>query len=80
MKHFLIIYDLFENKTVSVDEFGGDSRRATAAYAAAEDEYRDRGQSERFEIVLVGADSLETIKVTHSRYFDEAQAREELPF
>jgi hypothetical protein len=80
VKHFLIVYDLQESQTVRIDEFGSDSRRATGAYAEAEEAYRDRGDSDRFEIVLVGADSLDTIRVTHSRYFDSAQTHQELPF
>lgn len=78
LKHFLIIYNLRESRRVSLDEFGDDADRATHAYAAAEELYRQRGDQNDFEIVLVGADSLDTIKVTHSRYFDET--REEVPF
>lgn len=43
-----------------------DSAEAVARYAALEREYAGQG---KFEIVLVGADSLETIKRTHGQYF-----------
>ena len=75
LRHFLIVYDLRESRRVLLEEFAS-ARRATDAYAAAEEEYRDR--SADFEVVLVGADSLETVKVTHSRYFDDE--RDPMPF
>jgi hypothetical protein len=78
LHHFLIVYNVRENRRVSLDDFGSDTRGATAAYADVEEEYRGRSDQEDFEIVLVGADSLDTIRVTHSRYFDED--RQEVPF
>ena len=79
MNHFLILYNLREGKLVRLDEFGNNARKATDAYAALEQVlYRDRSDHEDYEIVLVGADSLETLRVTHSRYFEEE--REFMPF
>ena len=78
LNHFLILYNLREGKLVRLDAFGNNARKATDAYAALEQEYRDRPDHEDYEIVLVGADSLDTLRVTHSRYFEEE--REPMPF
>jgi hypothetical protein len=43
------------------------SRARLHAYEAMEDRYKD---DRHMEIVLVGADSIETIKITHGNYFD----------
>jgi hypothetical protein len=77
INHFLIIYDLRHGKLVDFQPFGHDIDRATEAYAETEREYRDRSDHEDFEIVLVGADSRETIEQTHSRYF---KSRQTVPF
>ena len=54
---------------MSHEPFGADADAATTAYRAAEIEYHDRPE---VDIVLVGSDSLETVKVTHSTYFSGA--------
>lgn len=64
--HFLLIYDLSAQQLVRQEEFA-DADEAVAAYAAAEREFGERSQ---LEIVLVGADSIETIRQTHAHYFD----------
>ncbi len=64
--HFLLVYDLRLQRLVSTKRFS-DPAEATAAYAECEAQHR--GNSD-VEIVLVGADSLETIKQTHGHYFD----------
>jgi len=65
IKHFLVIYDPEAGKT-TVRRFGTDYEAARIAYAAAEQE---NGLSEKRDIVLLSADSLKTIKQTHSSYF-----------
>jgi hypothetical protein len=47
--------------------FGEDSERAVAAYAEREEAYRDRP---KVEIVLIGSDSLETVKKCETRRQD----------
>jgi hypothetical protein len=74
IKHFLITYDLNAGKA-AVQSFGGDYDRALAAYAAAEEDVRGDGN---LEIVLVGADSLETVERTHSSYFHTEETFESL--
>ncbi len=75
IKHFLVSYDLATGKT-QVESFGTDYDVAQAAYAEAEQANAD---DERLDIVLLSADSLETIKQTHSSYFnDSSRPLEEL--
>ena len=69
MQHFLIEYDHEAGRLVDVSEFGNDADGALAAYAAREITLRNR---ELVEIVLIGSDSLETVKLTHANYFDES--------
>lgn len=66
IKHFLVVYDIPAGQA-NVREFGTDYDAALRAYDAAEEAHReDRGH----EVVLLGSDSLETLKKTHSSYFD----------
>jgi hypothetical protein len=65
IKHFLVSYDLTTGKT-KVESFGTDYNAAQAAYAEAEQADADE---KRFDTVLLSADSLNTIKQTHSSYF-----------
>jgi hypothetical protein len=71
IKHFLVSYDLATGKT-EVESFGTDYDAAQVAYARAEQANADDG---KLDIVLLGADSLETIKQTHSSYFDGCSRR-----
>ena len=64
--HYLLIYNIDLGRLVDTQVFR-DASLAVARYAELEREYAGQGN---FEIVLVGADSLETIKLTHGQYFD----------
>ena len=72
IQHFLLIYDRRKDQPMSHESFGEDADAAMTAYRAAEIEYRDRPE---MDIVLIGSDSLETVKITHSTYFTGAAAR-----
>ncbi|TFH53327.1 hypothetical protein E4J66_04280 [Actinomyces viscosus] len=72
IQQFLLVYDRKRDELLSHESFGADITAAATAYRAAEIEYQDRPE---MDIVLVGADSLETVKVTHSTYFSGAAAR-----
>jgi hypothetical protein len=75
IQHFLIVYDIPSGKA-QVRDFGTDYEAALGAYAEIEGEMRERDD---LDIVLVGADSLETVKRTHSSYFgDTAETFESL--
>jgi hypothetical protein len=65
INHFLITYDI-AREHAHVDAFGEDNDAALDAYSAAET--RHRGDA-NIEVVLLGSDSLETLKLTHGRYF-----------
>lgn len=67
--HVLLVYSLEERKLLSHREFSASEQdEAFSAYAAAEAEHRDLDD---VEIVLVAADSLDTIRHTHGSYFRE---------
>ncbi|CAM3053453.1 hypothetical protein ACSL103130_10940 [Actinomyces slackii] len=72
IQQFLLIYDRHRDELISHESFGDDVDAATTAYRAAEMEYHDRPE---INIVLVGAESLDAIRVTHSTYFTGAVAR-----
>jgi hypothetical protein len=71
IKHFLVSYDLNTGET-KVEPFGTDYDAAQTAYAEAE---QADAEGRQMDIVLLSADSLETIKQTHSSYFDGADRR-----
>ncbi|WP_371151426.1 hypothetical protein [Buchananella felis] len=54
------------------EEFDSDTDEAVTAYRAAEQYYREQPW---MDIVLIGSDSLETVKKTHSTYFPGAYRR-----
>ena len=66
INNFLLIFDHAKNELLECQDFGQDVESATAAYAAAEREYQE---SHAIDIVLVGSDSIETVRLTHSTYF-----------
>ncbi len=71
IKHFLLVFDHSQGKLVDTEEFGLDSDAALAAYARCEEKHS--GDS-TMDILLVGSDSLETVKATHANYFDGSAA------
>jgi hypothetical protein len=74
IRHFLVTYDPAAREA-TVQEFGTD-------YDVAQDAYRDAEQRARgtdLDVVLLSADSLETIKRTHSSYFEVRPLDELLP-
>jgi hypothetical protein len=64
IRHFLVIYDIASGN-VEVKRFGTDYDAALDAYAKAERANADNS----LDIVLLSADSLRTVKKTHSSYF-----------
>jgi len=63
MTHWLIIYHRKRGELLSCDEYA-DSREALAERFRLE-----RDAHPDVEIVVLGAESLEALKVTHGRYF-----------
>lgn len=66
LAHFLLVFDHTASKLVYEQEFS-DSDTAVQEYFRMEQTYRDKP---RIEIVLIGSDSIETVKLTHANYFD----------
>lgn len=75
IKHFLVTRDVTHHAT-TVEEFGADYDAAQAAYDEAERAARGRSD---LDVVLLSADSLDTLKRTHSSYFDTRRLDELLP-
>ena len=75
IKHFLVIYDIDAGQP-EVKQFGTDYDAALRAYDECEHDVRDRPN---IEVVLLSAESLETIKRTHSSYFESGRLDELLP-
>jgi hypothetical protein len=63
--YFLLVYNKSSGE-LEIEEFAADADRAAAEYGQRERRFRDRSE---IEVVLVGADSLDTVKKTHSHYF-----------
>lgn len=70
--HFLLVYDRQLQKLVFEHEYKSPVE-ALAAYEAMEEKHRE---DRNMEIVLVGADSIETVMLTHGNYFDPGPSRE----
>lgn len=68
IKHFLLVFDHARAELLEIQEFGSDAPAAMLAYAAKERKHLEAGDS--IEIVLIGSDSLETVRLTHANYFD----------
>lgn len=69
LNHFLLVFDHNTAQLVDLKDFGGDVKSAMAEYSRLEREHM-ASRSDGIEIVLIGSDSLETVKVTHANYFD----------
>lgn len=65
MYYFLLVYDRRRGSLLTVQRFEG-QEDAARAYGAVERAAQER---EDLEIVLIGADSIDTIKQTHGQYF-----------
>ncbi|MBN9609055.1 MAG: hypothetical protein BGO26_14370 [Actinobacteria bacterium 69-20] len=63
--HVLLVFSHSEGRLLSQEQFR-DTTKATAAYEAAEAAHSG---DENLEIVLVAADSIDTIMKTHGHYF-----------
>jgi hypothetical protein len=63
--HFLLVYDHSQQQLVYEQAFS-DAAVALKAYEAMEEKHRNETEK---EIVLVGADSIETVKLTHGNYW-----------
>lgn len=67
IQHFILVFDRRAGHLVEQLEFGTKSKIALDRYEQLEEQYR---HEPHMDIVLVGSDSIETVKVTHANYFD----------
>ena len=68
LNHFLLVFDHRLGKLTDLYKFGTDAKSALAEYSRLEREHL--GSADAIEIVLIGSDSLDSVKVTHANYFD----------
>lgn len=71
IQHFLLVFDHAQERLIDEQHFGENSTAALAAYALTEEHYRE---NPRIDIVLIGSDSIETVRITHANYFDGSVA------
>lgn len=71
IQHFLLVFDHAQERLIDEQHFGENSTAALAAYALTEEDYRE---NPRIDIVLIGSDSIETVRITHANYFDGSVA------
>ncbi|MGA2163789.1 MAG: hypothetical protein ABSH36_04900 [Solirubrobacteraceae bacterium] len=74
IQHYLVTYDP-ARRTATMREFETDYDTALYAYQQAEQQARGTD----LEVVLLSADSLETVKRMHSSYFEPKSLDELLP-
>lgn len=67
IQHFILVFDRRAGHLQEQISFGTHRTDAVAKYEEIEETYRD---CPHMDIVLVGSDSIETVKVTHANYFD----------
>ncbi len=67
IQHFILVFDRHAGHLVDQLDFGGEAKAAVSKYEALEEQYRD---CPHMDIVLVGSDSIDTVKITHANYFD----------
>lgn len=72
IQHFLLVFDHRIDELVRYESFGSDAHAATKRYGEMEQQYND---CHAIDIVLVGSDSIETVKKTHANYFSGQSAR-----
>ena len=68
--HFLLTYDRTKRCLVEIERFR-DGNKAVDRYEKLEHQYADEPH---LEVVLLGADSEEAIRVTHPTYFRDFEA------
>lgn len=70
LTHFLLVFDHVKGELIRQEQFEK-ADTAAQAYFKMEQVHRDHP---RIEIVLIGSDSIDTVKLTHANYFDGSVA------
>jgi hypothetical protein len=71
IQHFLLVFDHEQGQLVEEKHFHDDGAAALSAYSAKEKEHSGE---RNIEIVLIGSDSIETVRLTHANYYDGSVA------
>ncbi len=71
IQHFLLVFDHAKGRLIEEEHFLEDGSAALSAYTAKE---REHTGDRNIEIVLIGSDSIETVRLTHANYFDGSVA------
>ena len=71
IQHFILVFDHAQGRLIEERHFGVDSDAAVACYSELEEKHRD---NKLMDIVLIGSDSIETVKLTHANYYDGTAA------
>lgn len=66
IKNFLLVFDRQAGHLIRECDFGTDVDAAVAEYQRLE---REHFGDSRYDIVLVGSESIESVQVTHASYF-----------
>ncbi len=66
IRQFPIVFDHASDQLLEVQDFGSDAVSAIRAYDEKE---RSLPRDSKLEVVLIGSDSIETIRKTHANYF-----------
>jgi hypothetical protein len=71
IKHFLLVFDHSKGQLIDERHFEDHADEALEAYSSCEREHQD---NKSIEIVLIGSDSIETVRLTHANYYDGSVA------
>lgn len=70
LRHFLVVYRVADG-TAEVSEYANDDyETALDAYRTTEEAHRD---DSAVEVVLLSADSMESLMATHGRFFEQSR-------
>jgi len=67
VQYFLLAYDRSARHLITELSLGTDQDSASNAYSELESQHRG---DENIEVVLLGSDSIETLRLTHANYFE----------
>jgi hypothetical protein len=70
LRHFLVTYRVTEGEAIVVEYANDHYEEALDAYRAAEEAHRNEPE---VEVVLLSADSFESLLATHGRFFGQSR-------
>lgn len=71
IQYFLLVFDRASSCLVEEISLGADAESAADTYTQTEQRYKDQ---HAVEVVLIGSDSIDTVRVTHANYFPPTPA------